>query len=108
MNPENPSCPAPLLAFRLRHRDSWGPCALRWSSGPGDGAPDGLTPEDFHDMARILESTARDMRREADKRWAERKREAGERHRGHFLCLTGQTNDVDDTWVDLEGWSIDA
>ena len=73
MNPENPSCPAPLVAFRLRHRDSWGPCVLRWSSGPGDGAPDGLTPEDFHDLARILESTARGMRREADKRWAERK-----------------------------------
>ena len=74
MNPENPSCPAPLVALRSLHR------ALRWSSGPGDGAPDGLTPEDFHDMARILESMARCIRREADKRWAERKR-IGEREK---------------------------
>ncbi|WP_150114003.1 hypothetical protein [Leptospirillum ferriphilum] len=35
--------PAPLAALRLRHRDSWGPCAHRWSFGPGDFAPDGLT-----------------------------------------------------------------
>ncbi len=71
---DDPSRPAPLDAFRLRHRDSCGPCALRWSSGPGDFAPDGLSSEDFHDMARILESLARSMRREADRRWAERKR----------------------------------
>lgn len=51
-----------------------GLCALRWSSGPGDGAPDGLTTEDLHDMARTLESLARAMRREADRRWEERKR----------------------------------
>ena len=29
---------------------------------------------DFHDMARILESMARAMRHEADRRWEERKR----------------------------------
>ncbi len=70
---DDTSRPAPLDAFRARHRDSCGPCALRWSSGPGDFAPDGLSSEDFHDMARILESLARSMRREADRRWAERK-----------------------------------
>ena len=72
-SPSDTSRPAPLDAFRLRHRDSCGPCALRWSSGPGGFAPDGLSSEDFHDMARILESLARSMRREADRRWAEKK-----------------------------------
>jgi hypothetical protein len=78
MNPQSSlsdsSRPAPLAAFRSRHRDSLGLCAHRWSLGPGDGAPDGLTPEDFHDMARVLESMARAIRQEADRKWAERKR----------------------------------
>lgn len=84
MNPENPSCPAPLVAFRLRHRDSWGPCALRWSSGSGDGAPDGLTPEDFHDMARMLESTARCIKERGRQEVGRKKKNRGEGER-HYL-----------------------